>query len=73
MEKDAALADEQINKLKACCLITPEQNLSFHVGLGATSSDNTEAAALVGVGYGRWRLYGFLQDSNSGLLLGYQF
>jgi predicted ribosome quality control (RQC) complex YloA/Tae2 family protein len=72
MEKDRDLASTQINKLKACCLITPDRKISFQAGIGVTGRDS-DAAVLVGAGYGQWRIFGFMQDSNSGLLLGYQF
>lgn len=48
--------------------------ISFDVGLGATSNNGSaEAAALVGMHISRVNIWGFLQQDNSGVLVGTSF
>ena len=71
-EQDMELAARQIDLYKTCCLGSAKGRLRLHVGVGATGSD-TELAGMVGVGLGNFNVYGFIQENNSGLMLGYQF
>lgn len=71
-EQDMGLAARQIDLYKTCCLGSAKGRLRLHVGVGATGSD-TELAGMVGVGLGNFNVYGFIQEQNSGLMLGYQF
>lgn len=71
-EQDMELAAKQIDLYKTCCLGSAKGRLRLHVGVGATGSD-TEIAGMVGVGMGNFNVYGFFQENNSGLMLGYQF
>ncbi len=44
------------------------------MGAGATTGNGeTEAAAMLGVGISRVKVWGFLQSDNSGVLLGTSF
>lgn len=58
---------ELVNKYKKLGKTT----LSVQTGVGATG--DFEPAVLFGLGYKRLRLWGFLQDSNAGGLIGLEF
>ena len=48
--------------------------ITFDIGVGATTNDgDTKAAAVLGLGIKQFKLWGFLQDKNSGVLAGASF
>lgn len=47
-------------------------DITFDVGLGLTSDDNN-AAGIIGVSIGQLKAWGFLQNGNSGVLVGTSF
>jgi hypothetical protein len=66
------LQKQQSEHYEICCKNSPSGRLRFHVGIGATGTDN-DVAGMLGVGYKRFNVFAFLQDQNMGVLLGYQF
>ena len=74
LQKEATydLQKKQSDHYEICCNNSPSGKLRFHVGIGATGSEN-EAAGLLGVGYKRFNVFAFMQDENTGVIFGYQF
>ena len=82
MRKDIALKDEHIATLDAqvADLKSAKAKLEAMLGLGGFTyeagvgvNNDGKGAALLGLGYRRWHLWGYAQDGSSGILFGKEF
>jgi len=65
--------DDLVGKYRDIAL-SSSSFITFDLAAGATTNNgSTEAAALIGLGIKQFRLYGFLQDNNNGVMAGASF
>ena len=65
-------------KLEAMLGLGDRPVFTYEAGIGIvrtrdTLQDDNKAAALLGIGYRRWRLWGYAQDGATGVLMGREF